>query len=141
MLYVHARLLCTYVCVCLRACVVCVHIYTCTNGRLLLGKWPCTCVCVLCTCVVCIHIHMYGRLYTLREGTMNSYGRMWWGHDLNVMLLEVSQRRGISLKTQEMPPFFHPLKGTIRVCRYSRCTFYVQQGDKNVIPKSNIYTM
>ena len=52
------------------------------------------CVCVLCTCEVCIHIHMYGRLYTLREGTINSYGRMGWGHDLNVMLLEVSERRG-----------------------------------------------
>ena len=78
----------------------CVHIYTCTYGRLLLGKWPCTCVCVLCTCVVCIHIQMYGRLYTLREGTMNSYGRMGWGHDLNVMLLEFYERRGKYLSSR-----------------------------------------
>ena len=80
----------------------CVYTYThvCTYGRLLLGKWPCTCVCLLCTCVVCIHIHMYGRLYTLREGTMNSYGRMEWGHDLNVMLLEFYERRGKYLSSR-----------------------------------------
>ena len=100
---------------------VCVHIYTCTY------VWKVTlrevamylCVCVLCTCVVCIHIHMYGRLYTLREGAMNSYGRMGWGHDLNVMLLEVFERRGGNISQDT-------LKGTISVCRYSRCTFYVQ---------------
>ena len=47
---------------------------------------------------------MEGYIRTLREGTMNSYGRMGWGHDLNVMLLEVSERRGdISQDTGNTP--------------------------------------
>ena len=70
-----------------------------------------------------------------------TYGRVGWRHDLNVMLLEVSQRRGnISQDTGNTPLLPSP-EGTLSVCRYSRCTFYVQQGDMNAIPRSNTYTM
>ena len=103
-MYMHACCVHMHACVCVHVWYVYTYTHVCTYGRLLLEKWPCTCVCVLCTCVVCIHINMYGRLYTLREGTMNSYGRMGWGRDLNVMLLEVSERRGnISQDTGNTP--------------------------------------
>ena len=32
------------------------YTYTCMYGKILIGKWPCTCVYVLCTCMMCTHI-------------------------------------------------------------------------------------